>query len=151
MLEIGWQLNRFPSIRSLNLRRVAGVLEPNPSWLVLFRFKIAGIERVPISFHGCAISSRDELVYQWRWAPGPRRRLWGRAFPLRSHWRKCWRNRPHLRLSCHWASVHRAGFHVPGSKAPSRRCRSERQPVRRAPRYTHAAGKGISGIALLLE
>ena len=63
-------------------------------------------------------------------ARGQQTQPWGRACLPRSRWRRCWKNRPLLQWSCHWASDRRAGFHVPDSTVPSRHCPSGLRPGR---------------------
>ena len=77
-------------------------------------------------------------TYQLQRVPNPWRQHEVRVSQHQSHWRKCWRNRLHLQWSCHWASVHRAGCHVPSSTTPNTRFRSGNLLVRRGLRYTHA-------------
>lgn len=73
--------------------------------------------------------------------PSRQKRREGRAFLLRFHWKKCWRNRPRLRWSCRSAFGHQAEFHALSSKVPNRHYQSVLRLGRRELRYTRAEKK----------
>lgn len=73
--------------------------------------------------------------------PSLQKRREGRVFPLRFHWKRCWRNRLRLLWSCHLAFGHRAEFHAPGSTTPNTHYQSALLLGRHELRYTHAVQK----------
>ena len=87
---------------------------------------------------------RKHFTDQQQLARDQRRQLLERAFQRRFHWRRCWRNRLHLRSSCHSASDHRAGFRARGSTTPSRHFPSALRLGRHVRLYIHAVKKNIS-------
>ena len=80
-------------------------------------------------------------TYPLHWVPDQSSRLWVRASLRRSPRRTCWRSRRRRQSPCLRASVHLAGYHVPGSRVPNRRYRSELQPDPRECWYTPSENK----------
>lgn len=73
--------------------------------------------------------------------PSLQKRREGRVFPLRFHWKRCWRNRLRLLWSCHLAFGHQAEFHALGSTTPNTHYQSALLLGRHELRYTHAVQK----------
>ena len=89
---------------------------------------------------------RKHFTDRQQLARDQRRQLLVRAFQRQFHWRRCWRNRLHLRSSCHSASDHRAGFRARGSTTPSRHFPSALRLGRHVRLYIHAVKKNSSVI-----
>ena len=70
--------------------------------------------------------------------PNQQKRREERAFLLRFHWKRCWKNRLRLQWSCRSAFGHRAEFHAPSNTIPNKHCQSALRPVQRELRCTHA-------------